>query len=87
MKVIFDIDDDHRWLRDELEQHAEKALSEVASGGRPEHAAGYLRAIDELSSAIESRYDYHVRKGGPQVIEGDEGAARMSAARKRTKNA
>ena len=83
MRVIYDIDEDHAWLREELEQAAEKALGEVASGGRPEYSAGYLKGVDDLAAALEARYDYHVRKSGPQEVQPDPATARVRERRKR----
>ena len=62
MKYLIEIGEEYKWVREELQTYFEKAMSEVSSRERGEYAAGYLKAVQELSDALESRY-HAIRRG------------------------
>lgn len=57
MKVRIVLPDEYDFIRDALADAFEGALSEVESGGRPEFAAGMMKATKAIIESVEGGYE------------------------------
>ena len=72
MKISVNVGPEWAILKEPLEQHLHDALAQVASGERPEQAAGKLGACLEIIDTVEDAYARMAR--GPRPVEAEDGA-------------